>query len=84
MSNIGVIVFLSALGLVAFAVVQAIWGLRRETLELDGGESWGRQLTSRKKKSGNEMRRPTTVALTLMLFVVGIGVFVLLVYSFSF
>lgn len=81
-SNVGVIVFLSAVGLVVFAAVRAIWGLTRNTIELGASESWGRQLTSRRKKSGEEMSVLATASMAVTLFAAGIGVVVLLVYSF--
>jgi hypothetical protein len=79
--SVGVIVFLSAIGLVIFAAGRAFWELKRETIELSGGESWGRQLTSREKKSGEKMGAFSAAALTVILFTAGIGVIVLLIYS---
>jgi hypothetical protein len=79
--SVGVIVFLSAVGLVIFAAARAFWELKRETIELSGGESWGRQLTSREKKNGEKMGVFSATALTMILFAAGIGVLVLLIYS---
>ena len=79
--SVGLIVFLSAVGLVIFAAGRAFWELKRETVELSGGESWGRQLTSREKKNGEKMGVLSAAVMTMILFAAGIGVIVLLVYS---
>jgi hypothetical protein len=64
------------------AVVRGLWQMFSGTIELDAGGSWGRQATSRQKRSGEDMSGWAAAALAALWFAAAIAVIVLLVWWF--
>jgi hypothetical protein len=54
-ANYGLVIAAAAVAIVAFAVVRGLWQMFTGNVELDAGGSWGRQATSRQRRSGEEM-----------------------------
>ena len=81
-ANYGLVIAAVAVALVAFAVVRGLWQIFRGTVELDAGGSWGRQATSRQKRSGKEMSGWGAGILAALCFAAAIVVIVLLVWWF--
>jgi hypothetical protein len=81
-SNYGLVIAAVAVALVAFAVVRGLWQIFTGAVELDAGGSWGRQTTSRQKRSGEYMSGWAAAALAALCFAATIAVIVLLVWSF--
>ena len=81
-ANYGVLIAAAAVVLVAFAVVRGLWQIFSGTVELDSGGSWGRQATSRLKRSGGDMSGWSAAALAAVCFATGIAVIVLLIWWF--
>jgi hypothetical protein len=81
-ANYGLVIAAAAVALVAFAVVRGLWQIFSGDIELDAGGSWGRQATSRQKRSGEEMSGWAAAALAALCFAAAIAVIVLLVWWF--
>ncbi len=79
-ANYGLVIAAPAMGLVLFAVVRGLWQIW--AVELDAGGSWGRQATSRQKRSGEDMSGWAAAALAALCFAAAIAVMVLLVWWF--
>jgi hypothetical protein len=75
----------AAVALVAFAVVRGLRQIFSGAVELDAGGSWGRQATSRQKRSGEDLSgwaAGARAALAALCFAAAITVIVLLVSWF--
>jgi hypothetical protein len=81
-ANYGLVIAAPAVALVAFAVVRGLWQIFSGAVELDAGGSWGRQATSRQKRSGEDMSGWAAGALAALCFAAAITVIVLLVWWF--
>jgi hypothetical protein len=81
-ANYGLVIAVAAVALVAFAVVRRLWRIFDGSVELDAGGSWGRQATSRQKRSGEDMSGWAAAALAALCFAAAISVIVLLVWWF--
>jgi hypothetical protein len=81
-ANYGLVIAAAAVALVAFAVVRGLWKVFSGAVELDAGGSWGRQATSRQRRSGKEMSGWVAGTLAALCFAAAIAVIVLLVWWF--
>ena len=81
-ANYCLVIAAAAVALVAFGVVHRLWQIFSGSVELDAGGSWGRQATSRRKRSGEDMSGRAAAALAAPCFAAGISVIVLLVWWF--
>jgi hypothetical protein len=81
-ANYGLVIAAAAVALVLFAVARGLWQIFTGAVELDAGGSWGRQATSRQKRSGEDMSGWAAAGLAALCFAVAIAVLVLLVWWF--
>jgi hypothetical protein len=81
-ANYGLVIAAAAVALVAFAVVRGLWRIFSGAAEVEAGGSWGRQATSRLKRSGEDMSGWAAAALAALCFAAAIAVIVLLVWWF--